>query len=63
MGYTHFAWQKGYAVFPVSQSRLNAVIQYIRNQEEHHRKATFREEYICFLKEYSIDYNEDFLWT
>jgi len=62
-GYTHFAWQKGYAGFSVSQSRLNAVIQYIRNQEEHHRKATFREEYVRFLKEYGIEYNEDFLWT
>jgi Transposase and inactivated derivatives len=57
-----FAWQGGYAGFSVSQSRLNTVIQYIRNQKEHHKKITFQEEYIRFLKEYNIGYDEAFLW-
>lgn len=61
--YANFAWQGGYAGFSVSQSLHDRTKNYILNQEEHHRKLTFKEEYILFLKQYGIDYDENFLWT
>ena len=61
--YKDFAWQGGYGGFSVSQSKVDVVKSYIENQKEHHKTVTFKEEYIRFLKEYGIDYNEDFLWT
>jgi putative transposase len=61
--YREFAWQGGYAGYSVSQSKVSAVENYIRNQKEHHQKQTFQEEYIQFLKENGVDYNEDYLWT
>ena len=61
--YTDFAWQGGYGGFSVSQSKVDVVKLYIENQKEHHKTETFKEEYIRFLKEYGIDYNEDYLWT
>jgi putative transposase len=61
--YQNFAWQGGYACFSVSQSKVNVVSRYLDNQKEHHKHQTFREEYIQFLKEYDIEFNEDYLWT
>ena len=61
--YKEFAWQGGYGGFSVSQSKVDVVKKYIENQKEHHKTETFKEEYIKFLKEYGIDYNEDYLWT
>ncbi|NOY95283.1 MAG: transposase [Chlorobi bacterium] len=61
--YTHFAWQGGYGGFSVSPSLHNKTKHYIENQDEHHKKMTFHEEYLMFLKEYSIEYNEKYLWT
>ena len=46
----HFNWQTGYGAFSVSQSSVNAVINYIEHQEEHHKKQTFKEELILLLK-------------
>jgi len=63
MHYQHFAWQSGYSGFSVSQSKADTVSSYIDNQKEHHKHQTFREEYIQFLKEYGIEYNEEYLWT
>jgi len=57
-----FAWQTGYGAFSVSQSNLEVVRAYIANQEEHHRKRTFQGEYVAFLKEYGIEYDEQYLW-
>ncbi len=45
-----FAWQSGYGVFSVSQSKVKTVRQYINNQEEHHRRKTFKEEYDDFMR-------------
>lgn len=59
--YRHFAWQDGYGVFSVSQSLVPKTEQYIRNQQSHHHKMTWREEYILFLKEYELDYDERYL--
>ncbi|MCK4923002.1 MAG: transposase, partial [Bacteroidales bacterium] len=61
--YIKFAWQGGYAGFSVSQSLHDKTRRYIETQEEHHKKITFKEELIAFLKEYGIDYNEKYLWT
>lgn len=56
--YIPFAWQDGYGAFSVSPSLLDKTIHYIRNQEEHHRKRTFQEEYRLFLDAYGITYDE-----
>ncbi len=57
-----FHWQGGYAAFSVSQSNLNEVIRYIENQEEHHKRVAFQDEYRAFLKAYGVDYDERYLW-
>lgn len=57
-----FAWQEGYGAFSYSRSQLEIVYEYISNQEEHHRKKTFREEYISFLKKFAVEYDERFLF-
>jgi putative transposase len=58
----HFEWQEGYGAFSYSKSQLNAVVNYIENQEVHHKKKTFREEYIDFLEKFEIDYEEKFIF-
>ena len=60
--YKGFAWQSGYAAFSVSSSLRGKTWEYIRNQEIHHQKKTFREELVMFLNEYGVDYNEKYLW-
>ena len=61
--YREFAWQGGYGGFSVSQSILNKVKRYIENQEDHHKQISFKEEYLLFMKEYKIQYNEKYLWS
>ncbi|MCL2155465.1 MAG: transposase [Leptospirales bacterium] len=61
--YKFFAWQNGYAGYSVSQSRVPSVEKYIENQKEHHKKETFKEEYVKFLREYNVDFDEKYLWT
>lgn len=63
ISYSNFAWQGGYGAFSVSQSKVDVVKRYIENQKVHHQTQTFKEEYLEFLKEYNIDYNEDYLWA
>ena len=57
-----FEWQKGYGVFSYSRSQIDTVIKYIANQEEHHKTMSFKEEYIKLLKEFSIEYDEKYLF-
>jgi len=57
-----FSWQEGYGAFSYSHSHIQNVYQYILNQEEHHKKKTFREEYIDFLKKFEVEYNEKYLF-
>ena len=57
-----FAWQTGYGAFSVSPSNVPAVVKYIRNQDQHHRKVSFQEEFIAFLKRQGIAYDERFIW-
>ena len=59
--YGAFAWQEGYAAYSVSTSVLPKVIQYIRNQQEHHKVRTFMDEYKAFLRANEIDYDERYL--
>ena len=61
--YQKFAWQGGYSGFSVSASVHDKTKMYIENQEEHHKRMTYREEVEFFLKEYGIDYNEDYMWV
>jgi REP element-mobilizing transposase RayT len=57
-----FAWQTGYAAFSVSESNVQAVEQYIRNQEEHHRTVSFQDEFVAFLKRHGIQYDPRYIW-
>ena len=57
----NFSWQRGYGAFTVSQSNVAAIRQYIARQKEHHRNISFRDEFIQFLKENEIAYDERFL--
>jgi putative transposase len=61
-GVNAFSWQRGYGAFSVSQSHLESVVSYIRNQEEHHRTMTFQEEYRLFLKRYRVAFDERYVW-
>ena len=59
--YSRFSWQDGYGAFSVSASLIPKVVEYIRNQESHHKVKTFMEEYKAFLQAYGIDYDERYL--
>ena len=57
-----FEWQEGYGAFSYSKSQITNIIQYIKNQENHHKAKSFREEYLEILKEFEIDYNENYIF-
>lgn len=57
-----FQWQEGYGVFSYSGSQVDIVYNYILNQEEHHRKKSFKEEYIDFLTKFRIDHRPEYLF-
>ena len=57
-----FSWQEGYGAFSYSESNFGNVIDYIKNQKEHHKKKTFRQEYLGFLKKFNIPYEEKYLF-
>lgn len=56
-----FNWQEGYGAFSYSHSQIDQVARYINNQEKHHKKKTFREEYILLLKKFDIQYDEKYI--
>ena len=58
----HFEWQDGYGVFSYGQSQVDKVFKYIQNQEAHHKKQTFRDEYREFLKKFKIEYDEEYIF-
>jgi len=58
----HFEWQEGYGVFSYSQSQISSVYKYIQNQQEHHQKQSFKEEYLEFLRKFKVDYDEQYLF-
>ena len=57
-----FEWQEGFGAFSYSKSQIKDVIKYIENQEEHHKKRTFREEYLAFLDAFEVEYNEKYIF-
>ena len=57
----HFSWQRGYGAFTVSQSNVDEVRRYVAHQKEHHKKTSFRDEFIQFLKANGIEYDERYL--
>ena len=62
IGDREFLWQDGYGAFTVSASLRETVRQYIAGQEEHHRKKSFQEEYVEFLRRSGVEYDERYLW-
>jgi putative transposase len=58
----NFYWQDGYGAFSVNPSEVDVVKSYIENQHEHHEKKTFQDEYRAFLKKYSVEYDERYVW-
>lgn len=61
-GLDKFQWQRGFGVFSVSPPSLPKLLDYIDQQEEHHRHVSFQEEYIRFLENYKMKYDEKYLW-
>lgn len=57
-----FDWQTGFGAFTLGYSQLDTVVTYIKNQEEHHRKKSFREEYLDFLKQNDIEFKSEFIF-
>jgi REP-associated tyrosine transposase len=57
-----FSWQEGYGAFSYSHSHIDKVYKYILNQEEHHKRKSFREEYMDFLKKFKIEFDEKYLF-
>lgn len=57
-----FSWQEGYGAFSVSSSNLNAVVRYIQNQEAHHRKIGFEEEFQAILKRHGVEYEPKYVF-
>ena len=57
-----FEWQAGFAAFSYAHSQLDAVVRYIKNQEAHHSRRTFREEYLDFLKRFDVPYNPKYVF-
>lgn len=60
--YSNFYWQNGYGAFSVNPAEVDVVKNYIQNQEEHHSRKTFQQEYRDFLKKYEVSYDERYVW-
>lgn len=58
----HFNWQEGFGAFSYSRSQIDSVCKYILNQEEHHKRKSFKREYIGFLKKFEVEYDDDYLF-
>ncbi|HKR60331.1 MAG TPA: transposase [Pyrinomonadaceae bacterium] len=62
LGLKKFEWQEGYGAFSVSQSQVKKTIAYINNQKEHHRKRTFKEEFLELLNKHGVDYDPRYIF-
>jgi putative transposase len=60
--HNNFAWQEGFGAFSYSRSQIDSVIKYILNQEQHHRKRTFQEEYESMLKEFAVEFDPRYVF-
>lgn len=56
-----FSWQQGYGAFSYSYSQIDQVVRYINNQEKHHKKLTFQDEYVLLLKKFNIQFDEKYI--
>ena len=61
-GNKDFSWQAGYGAFSVSQSNVKAVLEYIRNQEQHHARTTFKDEFRMLLNRHELEFDERYVW-
>lgn len=57
-----FNWQEGYGAFSYARSQVDAVVKYVANQERHHQKKTFQEEYLMMLQKFEVEYKEEYLF-
>ncbi len=60
--YSDFYWQNGYGIFSVNPTETDVVVSYIMNQDEHHKKVSFQDEYRAFLNKYKVEYDERYVW-
>lgn len=60
--FSNFYWQDGYGIFSVNPTQINVVIEYIKNQEMHHKTVSFQDELRAFLKKYKVEYDEQYIW-
>jgi putative transposase len=60
--FSKFSWQNGFGAFSYSKSHVDNVVKYILNQPEHHKKQSFKDEYLMFLKKFEIEYEEKYLF-
>jgi putative transposase len=60
--YHQFHWQNGFGALSVSQSAVEEVREYIRNQREHHKRVTFQDEFRAFLQRYEVEFDEQYVW-
>lgn len=59
---TKFNWQEGYGAFSYSKSHVDSVVQYIANQQEHHKRFSFRDEYLTLLKKFEVEFDERYIF-
>ena len=59
---TRFEWQEGYGIFSYGQSQVDRVYKYIQNQEAHHQKQNFRDEYREFLRKFNVEFDEQYIF-
>lgn len=57
-----FSWQRGYGAFTVSESNRPAVIRYVQEQEQHHQRLSFQDEFLALLKKHGVDFDERYIW-
>jgi REP element-mobilizing transposase RayT len=57
-----FSWQEGYGAFSYGHSQLDTIIRYIQNQEQHHRRRSFKDEYLAWLKKFEIPFEEKYVF-
>lgn len=60
--YANFYWQDGYGIFSVNPAEIEKVVDYINNQEEHHMRRTFQDEFRAFLRKYKVPFDEQYVW-
>ena len=60
--YTDFGWQRGYGIFSIGKSQLTDLVRYIEDQESHHAKRSFQDEFRAMLEKYGVEYDEAYVW-